>query len=110
MHIPGGAANAALMLATAGLAVALGPLGIRINAINPGATLTGRVQEGLDAESRMTGLDPEELLARMKARIPLGRLGTPEEVARVAVFLASDAASYVSGAIIPMDGAVNPVI
>lgn len=110
VHIPGGAANAALMLATAGLAVALGPLGIRINAINPGATLTGRVQEGLDAESRMTGLDPEELLARMKARIPLGRLGTPEEVAKVAVFLASDAASYVSGAIIPMDGASNAVI
>jgi NAD(P)-dependent dehydrogenase (short-subunit alcohol dehydrogenase family) len=46
----------------------------------------------------------------MKHRIPLGRLGMPEEVARVAVFLASDAASYVSGAIVPMDGVSTPVI
>lgn len=110
VHLPGGAANAALMLATAGLAVAYGPKGVRVNAINPGATLTGRVQEGLDAEARMTGLSADELLARMQQRIPLGRLGTPEEVARVAVFLASDAASYVSGAIVPMDGASNAVI
>ena len=58
----------------------------------------------------MTGLAPDELLKRMTQRIPLGRLGTPEEVARVAVFLASDAASYVSGAIVPMDGASTPVI
>ena len=47
VHLPGGAANAALMLATAGLAAAFAPKGIRINGINPGATLTGRVQEGL---------------------------------------------------------------
>jgi NAD(P)-dependent dehydrogenase (short-subunit alcohol dehydrogenase family) len=110
VHLPGGAANAALMLATAGLAAAYGPKGVRVNAINPGATLTGRVQEGLAAEARMTGLAADELLARMQRRIPLGRLGTPEEVARVAVFLASDAASYVSGAIVPMDGASNAVI
>ncbi|HVJ72606.1 MAG TPA: SDR family oxidoreductase, partial [Casimicrobiaceae bacterium] len=110
VHLPGGAANAALMLATAGLAAAYGPKGVRVNAINPGATLTGRVQEGLDAEARMTGLAADELLARMQQRIPLGRLGTPEEIARVVVFLASDAASYVSGAIIPMDGASNAVI
>ena len=110
VHLPGGAANAALMLATAGLAAAYGPKGVRVNAINPGATLTGRVQEGLDAEARMTGLAAGELLARMQQRIPLGRLGTPEEIARVVVFLASDAASYVSGAIIPMDGASNAVI
>ena len=110
VHLPGGAANAALMLATAGLAAAYAPRGVRVNAINPGATLTTRVEEGLAAESRMTGLPPDELLKRMTQRIPLGRLGTPEEVARVAVFLASDAASYVSGAIVPMDGASNPVI
>nr|MBP8139923.1 SDR family oxidoreductase [Burkholderiales bacterium] len=100
----------ALMLATAGLAAAYAPKGVRVNAINPGATLTGRVQEGLAAEARMTGLAADEVLARMRQRIPLGRLGTPEEVARVAVFLASDAASYVSGAIVPMDGVSTPVI
>ena len=110
VHLPGGAANTALMLATAGLAAAYAPKGIRINGINPGATLTGRVQQALSAEARMTGMAEEELLQRMRARIPLGRLGTPEEVARVALFLASDQASYVIGVIVPMDGGSNPVI
>jgi len=110
VHIPGGAANAALMLATTGLAAAYGPKGVRINAINPGGTLTGRVREGLDAEARMTGLAPDEVLARQQARIPLRRLGTPEEVAQVALFLSSAQASYVTGAIVPMDGGAASVI
>ncbi|MBS0321027.1 MAG: SDR family oxidoreductase [Proteobacteria bacterium] len=104
VHLPGGAANAALMLATAGLAAAFGPRGVRVVGINPGITLTGRVQTGLAAESRMTGETPDVLLARQQARIPLGRIGTPEEIARVAVFLASDAASYVTGANVAMEG------
>jgi NAD(P)-dependent dehydrogenase (short-subunit alcohol dehydrogenase family) len=110
VHLPGGAANAALMLATVGLAAAFAPKGIRINAINPGATLTDRVQEGLKAESKMTGLTGAELLERSQARIPLGRLGTPEEVAQVALFLASERASYVTGGIVPMDGGSGSVI
>ena len=110
VHLPGGAANAALMLATTGLAAAFGPKGIRINAVNPGITLTGRVQEGLAVESKMTGLGQTELLKRSEAKIPLGRAGTPQEVARVVLFLASDEASYVTGAIVPMDGGANPVI
>ena len=110
VHLPGGAANAALMLATAGLAVAYGPKGVRINAINPGGTLTGRVQEGLAAESRMSGVSAEDLLERQQARIPLRRFGTPEEVAEVVLFLASPHASYVTGAIIPMDGGAAAVI
>jgi NAD(P)-dependent dehydrogenase (short-subunit alcohol dehydrogenase family) len=58
----------------------------------------------------MDQMAPDELLAAQQASIPLGRLGTPEEVAQVAVFLASSAASYVTGAIVPMDGAAHPVI
>jgi len=109
-HIAGGSANAALMLATVGLAAAYGPKGVRINGINPGGTLTGRVQEGLAVESRMTGVAPDELLARAQARIPLGRLASPEDIATVTLFLASDAASYVTGALIPMDGGTGSVI
>jgi NAD(P)-dependent dehydrogenase (short-subunit alcohol dehydrogenase family) len=110
VHLPGGAANAALMLATVGLAAAFGPKGIRINGINPGATLTGRVQEGLAVEAKMTGSTEAELKARAEAKIPLRRYGTPEEVARVALFLASEQASYVTGAILPMDGGAAAVI
>ena len=64
IHLPGGAANAALMLATAGLAAAYGPKGVRVNAISPGTTLTGRVQEGLAVEAKMTGTPEAELLAQ----------------------------------------------
>jgi NAD(P)-dependent dehydrogenase (short-subunit alcohol dehydrogenase family) len=110
VHLPGGSANAALMLATVGLAAAYGPKGIRVNAINPGGTLTGRVKQGLEAEAKMTGLPEDELLTRQASRIPLRRLGTPEEIAKVALFLASERASYVTGAIVPMDGGAGAVI
>jgi NAD(P)-dependent dehydrogenase (short-subunit alcohol dehydrogenase family) len=110
VHLPGGSANAALMLATVGLAAAYGPKGIRVNAINPGGTLTGRVRQGLEAEAKMTGLPEDELLTRQTSRIPLHRLGTPEEIANVALFLASERASYVTGAIVPMDGGAGAVI
>jgi len=110
LHIAGGAANSALMLATVGYARAYAGKGIRVNGINPGSTKTGRVDSGLETESRATGKSPEVLLKEKEASIPMGRMGEPEEVARVAAFLASDLASYVSGAIIPMDGGVASVI
>lgn len=110
IHLPGGAANAALMLATTGLAAAYGPTGVRVNAINPGGTLTGRVKEGLAVEAKMTGRPEHELLDQQQAKIPLRRLGKPEEIAQVALFLASDEASYVTGAIVPMDGGAGAVI
>ncbi len=103
-HIAGGAANAALMLATTGLAAAYGRKGVRVVGINPGTTLTGRVEQGLDAAARTEGISREAVRAQQEARIPLGRFARPEEIAAVAVFLASDAASYVTGAIVPMDG------
>jgi NAD(P)-dependent dehydrogenase (short-subunit alcohol dehydrogenase family) len=110
IHIAGGAANSALMLATVGYARAYAGKGIRVNGINPGLTKTGRVDSGLETEARQTGKSPAELLKEKAATIPMGRLAEPEEVARVAAFLASDLASYVSGAIIPMDGGVASVI
>ncbi|MEQ1880047.1 MAG: SDR family oxidoreductase [Burkholderiales bacterium] len=109
-HLPGGAANSALMLATVGLANVYGPKGVRINGINPAATMTGRVQEALKLEAKMRGLSAEEVLAQGQAKVPLRRYASPEDVAALAVFLASDAASYLTGAIVPMDGGANPVL
>jgi len=110
MHIGGGSANAALMLATVGMAQAWAAKGVRVNAINPGLTRTSRVEEGLEAESRATGASRDALLAKSIAKIPMGRMAEPEEIADVALFLASPRASYVSGAIVPMDGCAASVI
>lgn len=109
-HMPGGAANAALMLNTVGYARAFADRGIRVNGINPGLTRTARVDEGLRATSRVSGRPVEELLAEETARIPMKRMAEPHEIAEVAHFLASDRASYVNGVVIPMDGCGTSVI
>src|SRR3954465_4849295 len=86
LHIGGGAANAALMLASVGYAKAYAGSGVRVNVINPGTTRTNRVHEGLEAAVRSTGKPKDELLAEMVLEVPMGRFGEPEEVANVAVF------------------------
>jgi NAD(P)-dependent dehydrogenase (short-subunit alcohol dehydrogenase family) len=83
---------------------------VRINGINPGLTRTDRVEEGLAVTARASGRSRDEVLADELARIPMGRMAEAAEIAQVAVFLASDAASYVSGAIVPMDGCAGSVI
>jgi 3-oxoacyl-[acyl-carrier protein] reductase len=81
------------------LAEELGPAGIRVNGLMPARIATGRVRE-LDA---LRG-DPDEIRTRQSQQIPLRRYGEPEEFARVAAFLLSPAASYITGAMIPVDG------
>jgi NAD(P)-dependent dehydrogenase (short-subunit alcohol dehydrogenase family) len=110
MHIAGGAANSALMLATVGLARAYAGKGVRVNAVNPGLTRTSRIDEGLDASARASGRSREALLEDELARIPMGRLAEPAEIADAVAWLASSRASYVSGAIVPMDGCTVSVI
>ena len=81
------------------LADELGPRGVRVNGLLPGRIATGRVRE-VDALSG----DPEQVRAELSARIPLRRYADPEEFGRVAAFVLSPAASYVSGTMIPIDG------
>ena len=81
------------------LAGELGPAGIRVNGVLPVRIATNRVRE-LDA---LRG-EPDEVRARLSERIPLRRYGEPEEFGRAAAFLLSPAASYITGAMIPVDG------
>ena len=103
-HLAGGSANAALMLATAGLAGAWGPAGVRVNAINPGTTLTDRAQAAFRAEAERAGTTEAQARAEREKQVPLRRFARPDEIAQVALFLASDRASYVTGAVLSMDG------
>ena len=82
-------------LLTKALAIELGPLGIRVNAIGPGFTATP-----LNAKAR----EDAAYMANFATRIPLGRIGTPEDIAGPAVFLASDMARYITGVTLPVDG------
>ena len=86
------------------MAIELAPSGIRVNAVAPGWTLTERVDEILNARARANGTTLEQEKAMVIAGIPFGRLGTPEEFANATVFLASPAASYITGVTLPIDG------
>ena len=91
-----GAAKAGIINLTQTLSVELAPHGIRVNAIAPGYIDT----PGL---SLLREKDPQSF-ARMERWVPLGRLGQPEDVAACALYLASDAASYITGQTIAVDG------
>lgn len=109
-HLPGGAANAALMLATAGLAQVWGGAGVRINAVNPASIATDRLRRRLVVEfGEGTDFTSERVQAEVR-NIPLGRFGEPREVANVVLFLASECASYVLGSNVVMDGGLRPII
>lgn len=94
---PSGFAYPASKFAVNGLTVSLarelGPMGIRVNAVAPGIT-----------ETDMMKSVPKEVIDPMIARIPLRRLGQPEDIANAFVFLASDEASYITGVVLSVDG------
>ena len=77
---------------------------IRINGIAPGRVATDRIAQLDAATAEREGLDLESVRRRMVDRIPLGRYGEPAEVGRVAAFLLSPAAAYVTGSILAVDG------
>lgn len=88
-----GLSKAAIMAFTRTLAAECGPLGVRVNAIAPGLAATDMAGQMEDAAGR-----------EMIARSAMGRLAQPQEIARVAVFLASDESSFVNGQVVCVDG------
>ena len=77
---------------------------IRINGLAPGRLATDRIAQLDASRAETTGLPVDEIRRQTVERIPLGRYGDPAELGRVGAFLLSPAASYVSGAIVPVDG------
>lgn len=94
-----GAAKAGLVALTRQIAVEYGP-SVRANVIAPGSIDTPRFRKVADD----MGMEREDFLAMLHKNIPLHRLGTADDVAGIALFLASDQSAYVSGAVIPADG------
>ena len=78
--------------------------GIRCNAICPGTVQSPSLDERLAAQGKAQGIDTEEVRKAFTARQPIGRVGTPEEIASLAVYLASDQSAYTTGTINVIDG------
>jgi meso-butanediol dehydrogenase / (S,S)-butanediol dehydrogenase / diacetyl reductase len=95
---PYNAAKGAVVNLTRSLALDLGKKGVRVNAVCPSLTRTGMTSDMME---------DEELLAKFRERIPLGRVCEPHEVAAVIAFLASEDASFVTGANVAVDGGVS---
>ena len=109
---PYAAAKAGVIGMTRQAAVDFGPHGVRINAIAPGTAPTPLVTATYEARAGMTGgqgADAEEALARVANRYPLGRLGTVEDIANLALFLGSDEASWITGSVYVIDGGYTAV-
>jgi meso-butanediol dehydrogenase/(S,S)-butanediol dehydrogenase/diacetyl reductase len=97
-----GAAKGGVLAITRHLAASGAKRGIRANSVSPGLTVTPQIQEFLD--------DPEHPMHGMEAAHPLGRLGQPEDVAKVALFLASDDAAYLNAIDIVVDGGQSVIV
>ncbi len=97
-------AKAGVIMLTKVMAKELAGQGIRVNAVCPGQIMTDLEKWRFELEARVFNSTPEERAGEMCKTIPLGRIGSPAEVAEVVVFLASEASSYVTGQAINITG------
>lgn len=100
------ASKAGIIGMTRGLAVELGPKDITVNAICPGSVDTPMIQRVIDGISSSTGEEKSAVRCRMESSIPMNRFQKPEDIAALALFLASDGARNISGESINLDGGV----
>ncbi|ABE54351.1 short-chain dehydrogenase/reductase SDR [Shewanella denitrificans OS217] len=99
-----GATKAAVRSLTRSFAQALGPEGIRVNTLSPGVTDTPILTKFGFAEDQLA-----DILAQVSANTPLGRIASPAEIAKSALFLASDNASFITGADLQVDGGLAQI-
>jgi len=98
------AAKMGLMALTQTLMHELASYQVTVNAVCPGEVLTPLYRKAVEMKAQWVGTTPESILAQLEANIPLKRPCQPEDVANVVAFLASDEASYVTGALYPVSG------
>jgi 3-oxoacyl-[acyl-carrier protein] reductase len=84
----------------------LGPKKIRVNGILPGYIRTGRIDQLAQDAAKKRGIAPEDWVKEIENEIPMGRIGSTEELANAIIFLSSDLSSYISGATLPVDGSI----
>jgi len=99
-----GTAKAGLIHLTKAVALDYGPFGVRCNVVCPGATRTEMFEDTLGTIAEAKGTDLESLLRHFSAPIPLRRVSDPSEMAGVCAFLASEDASFMTGAVLVVDG------
>lgn len=98
------ASKAGMLMLTKSLALEFGRHKINVNAIAPGGIQTPGVQSQAAAITKATGMSPEQMSKSFVSRIPLGRMGEPDDIAKVVLFLASAAADYMTGSLLVVDG------
>lgn len=103
-YIMGSAANAALLSFTKALAKDAACDNVLVNGVNPGPIQTERWVSVTKQRARIEGVDAASVNDKAVAAVPLGRLGLPEEVAAMVAFLCSERASFITGALIDVDG------
>lgn len=100
----GGPVNSALVNFTKAIADKALPVGIRVNAVNPGHIVTDRLRRRIDAAAAEHGISTEEAQRRAREEIGIERFGTPAEIGALTAFLACPHASYIHGATLDIDG------
>lgn len=101
------AAKAGVISLTRSAALALAPRGINVNALCPGVVDTPMTQEVHRGRAQLLNITPQESLARMAAKIPLGRVETPDDVAKAVAFFCSSEANYITGQTLNVDGGME---